>query len=380
MRSRFLASLFLFWFRLYHVGDFDDANVEAEDSGWLRIALSTTVVALSRLAHDYVHAEMMPVVRAVHELRAETIGLIPRAGGFGRELYLVAGICSAVLAHAAGNLGHLHESPWHVNAALRFAEHSPDASTRSSSAVAVTRWLVRLGFPATAPLELPSAAAQPIIVHDDGRDIAVTFWRYHAQPEPLPARGFAALGRMARQLHTIPGRPPAALPVYRPLTSLRIMLSTSPRGLDQNVRQWLTDRVECLLEKEATLQYPLGVGLIHADMYSGNMIYDSSRPGRPWLLGDWDSVCLGPREIDLAPTAAAPRFGLDDASVTTFANAYGYDIREWDGIGVLRQIRELSTLPALIRLADTDPDSATELDHRLDSLQRGDTTIHWHRQ
>ncbi|HEU0128497.1 MAG TPA: hypothetical protein VFQ48_07820, partial [Pseudonocardiaceae bacterium] len=55
------------------------------------------------------------------------IRLLPRAGIFGRELYLVAGVCSAVLAHAAGNLGQLHKSPWHVNAALRFAElgHRP---------------------------------------------------------------------------------------------------------------------------------------------------------------------------------------------------------------------------------------------------------------
>lgn len=277
-------------------------------------------------------------------------------------------------------LRHFANAVYLVSGAVARVDYGPDASTRSSSAVALTRWLVGRGFPATAPLELPSAAAQPIIVHDDGRDIAVTFWHYYAQPEPLPARDFAALGRMARRLHTISGRPPATLPVYRPLTSLRIMLSTSPHGLDHNVRQWLTDRVACLLEKEATLQYPLGVGLIHADMHSGNMIYDSSRPSRPWLLGDWDSVCIGPREIDLTPTAAAPRFGLDDTSVTTFADTYGYDIREWDGVEVLRQIRELSTLPALIRLADTDPDSATELDHRLDSLQRDDTTVRWHRQ
>lgn len=87
-----------------------------------QLCVDTLYLRLSRLAHDYVHSDMMPIVRAVHELRAETIKLLPRAGIFGRELYLVAGICSAVLAHAAGNLGHLPKSPWHVNAALRFAE------------------------------------------------------------------------------------------------------------------------------------------------------------------------------------------------------------------------------------------------------------------
>ncbi|HEU0128496.1 MAG TPA: phosphotransferase, partial [Pseudonocardiaceae bacterium] len=201
-------------------------------------------------------------------------------------------------------LRHFANAVYLVSGVVARVDYGPDASTRSSNAVAVTRWLVGLGFPVTAPLELPSAAEQPIVVHDDGRDIAVTFWRYYAQPEPLPARDLAALGRMARQLHAISDPPPVALPAYRPLTSLQVMLSTSPRGLDQSARQWLTDRVGCLLEKAATFQYPLGVGLIHTDMHSGNMIYDFGRPSRPWLLGDWDSVCIGPREIDLAPTAA----------------------------------------------------------------------------
>jgi len=221
---------------------------------------------------------------------------------------------------------------------------------------------------------------QPIIVHDGGRDIAVTFWQYYPQPEPLPDRDFAALGRIARQLHAIAEHPPTALPVYRSLTGLQVVLDMRPRSLDQHLCNWLSDRVSWLLEQEATLKYPLGIGLIHADMYSGNMIYDDRHPRRPWLLGDWDSVCIGPREIDLVPTAAARRFGLDDASVATLADAYGYDIRDWDGIEVLQQIRELSTLPALIRLADSDPDSATELAYRLDSLQRGDTTVLWHRR
>ncbi len=92
-----------------------------------QLGVDTLYLRLSRLAHGYVHSEMVPVVRAVHGLRAETIDLLPRAGTVGRELYFVAGVCSAMLAHASGNLGRLDESPWHVNAALRFAElgHHP---------------------------------------------------------------------------------------------------------------------------------------------------------------------------------------------------------------------------------------------------------------
>lgn len=87
-----------------------------------QLGVDTLILRLSQLAHDYVSTDMVPVVRSVRELRADAVELLPRAGAFGRELYFVAGVCSAVLAHAAGNLGHLDRSPWHVNAALRFAE------------------------------------------------------------------------------------------------------------------------------------------------------------------------------------------------------------------------------------------------------------------
>lgn len=279
-------------------------------------------------------------------------------------------------------LRHFANAVYVVAGVVARIDYGPNARTRSSNAVAVTRWLAHQGFPATEPIDVPSPAEQPVIVEEAGRDIAVTFWRYYPQPDPLPSRDFAALGTLASQLHAIDERPPVALPHYRPLRTLEYVLGidSSARVLGAEGHQWLLRRVHCLREQHAALTYPLGTGLIHADFYSGNMIYEESLPHLPWRLGDWDGVCIGPREIDLAATVTAPRFGLDDASVTAFADAYGYDIRRWDGVGVLRQIRELSTLPALIRLAATDASSAHELRYRLDSLQRGDTTARWHRQ
>ncbi len=47
---------------------------------------------------------------------------------------------------------------------------------------------------------------------------------------------------------------------------------------------------------------------------------------------------------------------------------------------MLYEIRELSTLTALVRLAPTKPASARELMHRLDTLKRSDTTTIWHGQ
>jgi hypothetical protein len=49
---------------------------------------------------------------------------------------------------------------------------------RCRSAVAITRWLVSQGFPATTPIDLPSGCPQPIIHSEVSPEVAVTFWSY----------------------------------------------------------------------------------------------------------------------------------------------------------------------------------------------------------
>jgi hypothetical protein len=88
------------------------------------------------------------------------------------------------------------------------------------------------------------------------------------------------------------------------------------------------------------------------------------------VLANWDAVSTGPREIDLIPTLQAPRLGLSAGERDAFIAAYGQDIRSWDGYPVLRDIRELSTLSALLR--DGHADAQRELHVRLRSLQTGD--------
>jgi tetratricopeptide (TPR) repeat protein len=55
-------------------------------------------------------------------VRELTVEMLPRAGARQRGLYLIAGLSSAMLAHAAGNLGQLSQAPAHAQAAFRFAE------------------------------------------------------------------------------------------------------------------------------------------------------------------------------------------------------------------------------------------------------------------
>ena len=256
------------------------------------------------------------------------------------------------------------------------------AVERSRTAVAVANWLTAMGFPATEPAG-PLGPHQPTIA-EAGLEVAVSFWRYYPQPNDTRQHDPRTLGEIARSLHTLDTTPPIPLKTYQPLRSIATAVNEAAT-LDRSVRQWLDHRIQQLLREYDALEFPLGVGLIHADVYTGNLLWNVNGPttdavASPVVLGDWDSVCLGPREVDLAPTFTATRFGLDRESVDQFAIGYGYDLRDWPGYPTLRAMRELSTLTALVRLAPTQPAAARELRHRLHTLRTGQTDTLWTRQ
>lgn len=249
---------------------------------------------------------------------------------------------------------------------------------RARIGVTIAAWLADLGFPATEPLHLPTEPEDPVV--SPVADVAVTFWRYYPQPNNAPEHDLGTLGTIARDLHSIKATPPIALEQYEPLRSVtqatREALATT--STDATGLEWLARRIDELRDQFKALHFPLKPGLIHGDLYAGNLLWVRGSP--PVVLGDWDSVRVGPREIDLAPTCTAIRFGLRTEAVDRFAEAYGYDLRGWSGYHTLRAIREVSTLTALVRLAPTNPSSADELAYRLETLQRNDTQAIWNRQ
>jgi aminoglycoside phosphotransferase (APT) family kinase protein len=233
---------------------------------------------------------------------------------------------------------------------------SPDSVARLDTSVQVTRWLNGIGFPSVEPLPVE----QPV----SGYGCVVTFWRYLPQDGPDPAA--ADLGRLLRRLHGL-GPPPIALSAYRPLVSARRAIVSS-RAIDEDERAWLGERCEQLLDAYELLRFRLPAGMIHGDAYRGNLLRDGQRV----VLADWDAVSTGPREVDLIPTLQATRFGLPNDQRDGFVAAYGQDIRSWDGYPVLRDIRELSTITALLRDGHADAAAQSELRIRLRSLRTGD--------
>lgn len=234
------------------------------------------------------------------------------------------------------------------------------------TALAITRWLTEtLQFPATAPLP----GLEPV----DGHDAVVTFWSYY--PQHGGSRPDSShLGALVRRLHDLPP-PPIDLPRWRPLRDLHAAVAnpTESATLTEQERSWLLSRIEQVQHDLAALDWPLGWGLIHADAWAGNLLWNNTSATTPVLLGDWDSVCQGPREIDLIPSwHAAVRYGKGPQWARDFADAYGHDLTDWDGFDTLFAMRDLVQIAGPLRRAPHNATFERALRQRIAGVKTGD--------
>ncbi|MBN1170634.1 MAG: phosphotransferase [Micromonosporaceae bacterium] len=254
---------------------------------------------------------------------------------------------------------------------VRLADATDENRDRWHTALRVTSWLTGQRFPTVEP-------AFPAVMDLD--HMVASLWRYlpdAASGSPAPV---TVLGALLRQLHRLPD-PPFALPDARPLARLAHAITMDAARtipvLSAPDRAYLAERMACAGAAYAALDFPLGRGLIHNDAHTGNLLADQRHP-QGYVLGDWDSVCWGPREIDLAQRGTpGNRFGLTEDQRREFSLAYGYDLVEWAGWPVVRELRELHSLAAYLRAAPHKPPARAELRLRLDSLIRGDRAQSW---
>ncbi|WP_063043823.1 phosphotransferase enzyme family protein [Nocardia pseudovaccinii] len=241
---------------------------------------------------------------------------------------------------------------------------------RARASLEITRWLAAHGVPVTEPL-----IDEPIEVGD----ATVTMWRYY----PQEARGeppMRALGAILARLHDLP-EPPFDLPDYPPLAGFLATLAEPEfqQVLTADDLSWLGARAHHLLDQYRTLASRLGTGLIHGDPYAGNTLWDGSDRV---ILGDWDEVSTGPRELDLVTASHDIRFGASEEELTEFFDAYGValnDFRAWEGADILFAMRDLHTLSGYIRrAARADIPAARELEHRLYTLRNPTDRALWH--
>jgi hypothetical protein len=252
-------------------------------------------------------------------------------------------------------------------AVARVATGDRLASARTMLAMA--RWLSSQGYPLPPPLD----DIEPVLVADR----TVTFWCYYPQPDERTGLDSAVLGDLVRRLHRLP-EPPVPLPRWRPLGSLErtVVAPVTSSVLPDEDRTWLLTRITRLRQKFDAIEWPLGVGLIHGDAWAGNLMWDQTTS--TVLLGDWDSVSYGPREVDLIPSwHAARRYRSDPDWARRFADRYGYDLAASPAFELLMEMRDLVQLSGPLRHARRSAVHAQTLRQRLDGSRARDLG-RWH--
>lgn len=276
---------------------------------------------------------------------------------------------ATLISHSSNAVYLLPEVP-----AVARVTSGPGGTDRVVRTQAITAWLVDRGFGATAPL--PGVD----VVDIDDRT-SVSFWAFYPQADHQPPATSSDLGRLLRDLHDLDvehDKPPVDVPVWLPLESLADTVSDPEQSvvLADIERTWLLRRIREIRDQLSAEHWPLGRGLIHGDAWAGNLLWDAA--AQRMLLGDWDWVSYGPREIDLIPTwHAAIRYGRTEAWTRAFVDQYGYDLATTSAYDVLVQMRDLVQLAGPIRRAPHSPAAADRLAQRLGDLRRGIRSSSW---
>lgn len=139
-------------------------------------------------------------------------------------------------------------------------------------------------------------------------------------------------GALLRRFHEAHAGAPVA--EWHPLRRL----VTQVAGLPDDAARVLLDARAELLRALGSLHSPLGVGVVHGDVSPANVLHGADGP----VLIDLDFVARAPREYDL--TSAARRFEageIDRAAYRGFCDAYGSDVRSWEGRVLLDRVAQL---------------------------------------
>lgn len=230
----------------------------------------------------------------------------------------------------------------------------------------VSRWLAEQGLPVAPPWR--NGPTEPIIVGDH----AVTFWDELSTERQSP-RGIGAALRELHQVAELPSE--LELPPADPVALAR-WATMDPGGvLDEAQRNFINERLVTLSAEYSRLDFALPPGLVHRDAHGGNAL---GRDGTT-VLGDWDFCAMGAREWDLIATAIEQdRMRRPASEYDEFVDAYGFNVREWPGFAVLRELHELWLIGGELRKAENSRVAAAEAKYRIATLQRGDTTEPWH--
>ncbi|MDX6350068.1 MAG: hypothetical protein QOF84_4858 [Streptomyces sp.] len=234
---------------------------------------------------------------------------------------------------------------------------------RAEREVRTAVWLAGLGIPAVRVAE---PEARLVAGHP------VTYWQ--RLPEPVRPAGAADLAGLLRLVHALP-EPDFALPRRDLLGGVERWLRLAGDAIDPADAAFLRDRRDGFAADASALTPHLPSGPIHGDALPRNVHVGPDGP----VLVDLETFSADLREHDLVVMALSrDRYGLDPAAYDTFTEAYGWDVRAWDGCAVLRGARETASCAWVAQHAPANPAALAEFRRRVTSLRDGDPTVRWY--
>jgi aminoglycoside phosphotransferase (APT) family kinase protein len=288
----------------------------------------------------------------------DTLGTVSRAGS-------IAGIDTADARLLRIGENAIFRLPGRVIARVaRTLAYEVDARKE----VAVARWLESEGYPAVRALSIE----QPVVVDER----VVTFWEVISDEDSYGST--AEVASLLVRLHGMEPPPPPPsldLPALRPFARAELRIDANG-WLGSDDRDFLQGRLEELRAKYADLDFALPQGVIHGDASVGNVLHD--RGGKPVAI-DLDGFAIGPREWDLVLTAMYyDSFGWHTREeYEAFVRVYGFDVMEWPGYPVLRDVREFLMVTWLSQKAPGDERVAAEVRKRITALRTGGAKKDW---
>ncbi|MDL5204467.1 aminoglycoside phosphotransferase family protein [Streptomyces sp. ALI-76-A] len=234
---------------------------------------------------------------------------------------------------------------------------------RARRELAVAVWLAEADVPAVR-------AAEPEALLVEGHPVTV----WHRLPDPVRPAEPRDLAALLRLVHALPS-PSFGLPPRDLLAGVERWLRLAGDAIDPADAAYLRQRRDGFAAAAAALTPHLPPGPIHGDALPRNVHVGPAGP----VLVDLETFSTDLREHDLVVLALShDRYGLPADAYASFTRAYGWDVRAWEGCGVLRGARETASCAWVAQHAPADPKALAEFERRVASLRDGDETVRWY--
>ncbi|MGW3728470.1 phosphotransferase enzyme family protein [Streptomyces sp. NPDC000851] len=234
---------------------------------------------------------------------------------------------------------------------------------RARRELGIAVWLAEAGVPAVR-------AAEPEALLVEGHP--VTVWR--RLPDPVRPAEPQDLAELLRVVHALP-TPSFELPPRELLGGVERWLRLAGDAIDPADAAYLRERRDGFAAAAGGLPPHLPPGPIHGDALPRNVHVGPDGPA----LVDLETFSADLREHDLVVMVLSrDRYGVPAAAYDSFVEAYGWDVREWEGCSVLRGARETASCAWVAQHAPSNPKALVEFRRRVASLREGDETVRWY--